>query len=795
MLYSVLSILCIALLLAITAGCLMSIFQKNGKSAVDFIRQFKKGNCIVVYLSAIPIYWIGYVYAGNHIILSLVSAVKNAVNLVAWKYDLSVISALMRDNVFYAFAVLFCYALAASNTVLFIVSILHQNIWEWCQARAWEISRKEKLLLVGNNEENLRIYSSQKEINEAYKKMKFKEKKDSTLKIKAPMILDEFSSDEKTAFYAERVNFTSQKRGNLSSNGKESDKGNLLAKQSGVEKYCLSVLKKSLKKRQGKCIIVVNMKDDADNISLCRAIIDCISEFLKENEKTESVVSILERIRIYVFGNPEYETIYDTISDLSKGSIRYVNKYRQISMDFIDKYPLTQFMTDAQIDYESSLISPDVDVNVALIGFGKTNRQLFLTSVTNNQFLTEIDGKMAIKPVHYYAFDNRNPKNDKNFNHSYRRFENEFKAEIEIQKASPEKSPYLPLPDLPSDVHYEHLDINDGEFYTRIKRILSGSKKFNYVIIAFGSDLENIDMAHKMVEKKQEWGLSDTYIFVKVRDNKHKYKIFSEKKAFVIGNECESVYHIDFIDDDRILTMAKMRNRIYDLEAEIEKRRKDVESLKIENKDERDKALSDAVNKIDTAGVYSEADYKWYVKKEEIERESNIYACLSLRSKLHLMGLDYCHKNEKPNALPLDNDAYLSLYAQTDMPEFYEDVLADGKKIVKYNLNFRESRRKTMAIHEHMRWNSYMLTKGLVPASKEMILNDKDKNGKNYVLRHHGNITSFDGLVEYRQMLARRDGESEENYEKIKYDYQLLDDAHWLLGRNNYKIIKKESWS
>ena len=73
-------------------------------------------------------------------------------------------------------------------------------------------------------------------------------------------------------------------------------------------------------------------------------------------------------------------------------------------MDFIDKYPLTRFMTEDQIDYDTSLIHNDVDINVALIGFGKTNQQLFLTSVANNQFMTEENGEKVAKPVHYYSF-------------------------------------------------------------------------------------------------------------------------------------------------------------------------------------------------------------------------------------------------------------------------------------------------------------------------------------------------------------------------------------------------------
>lgn len=112
---------------------------------------------------------------------------------------------------------------------------------------------------------------------------------------------------------------------------------------------------------------------------------------------------------------------------------------------------------------------------------------------------------------------------------------------------------------------------------------------------------------------------------------------------------------------------------------------------------------------------------------------------------------------------------------------------------------FAESRRKTMAILEHLRWNSFMISKGIIPASREQILNEMQErdgklrhtNGKNYALRRHGNLTTFEGLVTFRQMLAERDSDTEADHDVIKYDYQLLDDAFWLLDRNGYKIVRR----
>ena len=132
-------------------------------------------------------------------------------------------------------------------------------------------------------------------------------------------------------------------------------------------------------------------------------------------------------------------------------------------------------------------------------------------------------------------------------------------------------------------------------------------------------------------------------------------------------------------------------------------------------------------------------------------------------------------------------------------------MTAYGKPIVRYDLDFKSSRRKNMAIHEHLRWNSYMISKGTIPATKSQILEEttvvdgkvRYTDGKNYAVRRHGNLTTYDGLVEFRQMTARRDlvdGEDlatlEEKKDVIRYDYQLLDDAYWLLTETGQKIIK-----
>ena len=198
------------------------------------------------------------------------------------------------------------------------------------------------------------------------------------------------------------------------------------------------------------------------------------------------------------------------------------------------------------------------------------------------------------------------------------------------------------------------------------------------------------------------------------------------------------------------------------------------------------------------ASVKERVEHDWYVNLSQTQRDSNLYGILSLRSKLQMMGLDLCPRDTK-GVTPLTAEEYFAIYAGDDLPRDSGLPHVFGKPIFKYDLNFPYSRRRNLAVHEHLRWNSFMLSKGFIPSSIDKIKNEtvtvngkiEYTNGKRFDIRRHGNLTTFDGLVTFRKMIAARDNTDELKTDKIKYDYQLLDDAWWLLDRCGYVIIKR----
>lgn len=723
--YNVVTAICFALLTAEVAYVIINMCIKDRVSRITFLRGFKKGKCVLIYISAIPLYFIGHLYAGQSVLEGFFGAINKIINLVVLKYENASVQALMDANLFYEITIYYCFILIGINAVMFTLSLTHQYMWQFFRSLKSKFTRKDKLIIFGFNRNSVNIYTSDN--------------------VHDKTIIEKISPQDCTSLYFKKISYIS----------------------SNSTKFISNVFREINRKNKNYTVII-NTENDERNLALCRVFINELGRVSAEDRK-----KIFCKLSVYVFGDPRFEAVYGDVVSNAYGCIHYVNKYQKIAMSFIDRYPFTRFMDGKQIDYQYSIVKQDVDINVCMIGFGKTNRQIFLTSVANNQFLTNIDGKLCLKPVNYYIFDKDKAENNKNLNHNYYRFKNE------CSELNPED--YLPFPELPAREKYLQLDVNDNRFYNNIRAVVSGDKRnANFVIIAFGTDLENIDMAQKLIEKRREWAL-DFIIFVKVRAL-HEEQVFLESdNCYFIANEQEEVFNITEITGDNIFRMAQMRNEIYDLEYTITHDK----NVKVDDKliEENRRA----------------ANEKWYCEKSQLERESSLYCCLSLKSKLHLMGLDYCRKNEGGSALT--EEEYLRIYAAGDMPDrdTYKQT-ADGKKIVNYTLDFADSRRTALAVHEHQRWNSFMISKGLIPSSKEQILNEttlkngklKHTNGKNYSLRRHGNITTFEGLVEFRKLITERDHSDELENDVIKYDYQLLDDASWLLNENGFKIVRKD---
>lgn len=770
--YDIISAVIIAILTGILVAVIITLFAKGRSERIRFIRTFKKGKCALIYIAAIPIYLMGIYFAGGEFFPSLFNAISQSVILVVLRYEIVEVAALMAESLLFSVATYFCFALVALNAVLFSVSLFHEWAWRRLVRSHWIKKTAEKVMVIGYNPESLSIYwsvkgdrpeSETKKRKSSYKKREKGENKSEKKRTVRPpkkkgepkkkvdrIIVDNLTPELATSLFIDGVHFISS--------------------DDVAFEACELIEHKKLDENV-KATVVVNTGDDERNLEICRTLQAALAKevgAVSEEEKTKYITELFSSINIYVFGSPTFEALYEKVSTSAFGCIHYVNKYKQIATDFIDKHPISAYIPKEYIN-EDTTVKESLDINVALVGFGKTNQQIFLTSVANNQFLTRNeDGKVVLKQINYTIFDKDPTENNKNLNHNY----NRFKQEI-IDK---DRSGYLEIPDEPAHTDFTHFDINDPEFYKRIQSMCQKRDSVTAVIIAFGDDLENIDLAEKLLEKKGEWGATSLKIFVKVRSGNARFDVFKSEDCFLIGCEDEVAYSLDRITNDRITKMAMARNLLYAIESDYKKVIIDGEG-KLRSDEELVKAAS----------------FKWFVSMTQLERESNVYAALSLRSKLHLIGLDY----KLDGGVGLDEKVFDERYDTKERKKNGNHEVK-GKPLYLPTFEFTKTRRGMLALQEHYRWNSYMITHGIVPADINTILNERVEsngeirfsNGKNYAYRRHGNITTADGLVRFRRIVAERDGVNELDKDVIRYDYQLMDDAFWLINHHGYTLCE-----
>lgn len=785
--------LCLLIMCALAAFVIAQFYNKDRRDRWAYIKSFKRGKFAAIYFVAVPIYFLAFMNDGSSVWGSILLGFKSSIDLVVLKFDYNSVNALINANTLFAITANLCFVMVLINAFLFGLSVFGQLLINGVRKTQFRHSTTATLVVGYNKHNDMILDSTKGKVNIA--------------------VLAKLAADDKDDLFVKGVPYFDMKDGaNIAEFlTKKFGKAILpdcvpLPDDGDMEKWYAAEQKQNYGKRLLNIIVnyekITNEKtkeericcDDDKNV-IC---VQQISNYIIDNNLNKCVNNGKYGIKAFVFGEPENENSYLYFTEKTSGLVQYINKYRLGAIDFIDKYPMTQFMDARYIDYDSACLKDDAEINFIFIGFGKSNQQLFLSSVANNQFIEKdgSDGKVKIKQVHYSIFDKKNAENDKNLNHSYWRIKNECKWFLRDDTDAAKKErdeKYLPMPDEPAILDElgedgkKCVDINDVEFYNKIKGVIDGStgkNTYSYIAISFGADLENIDLAEKLTAKIAEWNVEDAVkIFAKVRNPKLAVKVGEEKRPYLqYGNEAEVAYNIDVILREKMSAMAMQRDIAYNLCKEG----RSVESLSADEL---------AVRKL----LYT----KKMNEKTQYERLSNLYAILSLRFKLQLLGLDYKPSDAVDKGISIGE--YLSKYAEGDTPDYimaagkttYDDTVAPidvNYDVLNYN---KESTRYKLAQQEHYRWNSYMLCSGIIPASRAEILNEKKANGdytngKNYALRRHGNITTFDGLVEFREMIEKRDDKPAGKEDVIRYDFQILDHAYWVLREMGYTIVQKQ---
>lgn len=646
------------------------------------------------------------------------------------------------------------------NIAYKILLMISPRIYSSIAYKRWKRLQGKRILLVGNNDENLRLY-----------------KTSSTIKT---LILSENRTDT-SSLIEERIQFYKPQQNNNISDDEAF--GNIVS----------ALLDNTLNHKRNSIVLIINTQNDERNLRLCKSAVSIVSkkiDIIKHTSKFDnsrinknktyerdlvcmeqkrSIVEKLERVRIIVIGNRKYKELYEALEDASYGTLKYTNYYRMTSVDFSYSHPMTKYLND-KMSLHNGCIPSGLELNVIFVGFGNTNQELFQDFFVTNQYIFKTTNQSIpmLKPIHYYIIDReKNALHSIDLNHSMFRYLFDFIPSLKEGRTI--KEDYLELPPIPFDNQSLHLDINSEQFYETINRICKKHyKSINYIIIAFGNDFNNLELAHRLAAKKTEWELEDLHIFVKVR-----YK-HNKSVAEFLNNECcgytpfgNSEYTIQQLTNNTIENIAYKRKKL---------------TLNTNAIQEHNGKLSDST--INTL-------YKWYTM-HPFMRRSSIYNILALRPKLQLIGMDFVQKGTDPSAHHISQEEYFVLYAKGCKPQRTHDPKLFRGSMYDYdNMTFPKDYtenipRRNLCVQEHYRWNAFMIKCGFIPPTISKI-----KNGfvRDYTKqRMHANLCSFNALFDFRRIRASVKHTDEAKEDVIGYDYKLMDEAWFFLNACGYVI-------
>ena len=718
--------ICLIYMLAILITVIVQLSTASRKERLKQIKSFKRGKCALIYFAVVPLYFLAYRYNGAAVEAAIWNSVKSCIDIVVLKYDYATVAPLMAANLFYKITIETTFALIALNAFMFSISFCGQFLLNFFSLFVTSRLRKKVIVVVGNNPQSIEILKS----------IKKKQGK--------AVLMDQMSRELRDEAYLNRADCVN------------------LSKEDDVGKKIYKLFRKFDKKQ---VFIIFNCEDDAVSLRYVKQL----CKMIHEKQLTDLPLTRSCGLQAYVFAERANESSFAHYEEASCGLIKFVNRHEQIAMDFVENHPLTQYMSSQQIDEDSATIKKEVNLNVIMVGFGKLNETLFLTSVSNNQFLTKVDGKLQPKTVNYHIYDRNYPAgkiakentsiHSKGLNHGYMRYVKFLEENANAQ------ADYLEFVPEPAKLQFHPCDVTHKEFYASLEATLKNPNAYSYVIVSLGTDIENLEIAEKLQQKFHEWNLpSFIKIFVKVRDKKLVKEIEKDFTGDLIeffGTDCDTVYNAKKILNEDMTSMAKMRHLYYMAEA-----------LKKANKAITDEELE------------RRAREKWYTKYKQFQRESNIFACLSIRMKLQLLGYDYARAGNDVSK------EFLEKYENGDA-RTPSNLEVDGKRIWNYSNaeQDRDSIRHTFAVQEHQRWCANMICNGVIPSSIAEIKGES--GGRILEKRQHGNLTTMEGLVRYRKIADPQSNASEEEKDVIRYDYQLMDDIVWLLHKCGYRLIKR----
>lgn len=394
------------------------------------------------------------------------------------------------------------------------------------------------------------------------------------------------------------------------------------------------------------------------------------------------------------------------------------------------KYPPALFLGKNSFNADDGTLKDGVRPVVAFFGFDETVAEIFKALVSTFVACISQDGSIREKqiPIRFFV---RGRQRGQVTGMPY------FSAAERLAACKEHSRLYYELPGLPCDV--TATTTSDEKAVA----LLAAEGTCVWAVVARG----NRERAGKIKCLLERAGVKHVVFYAsEVGEENYRGAV-----GFDTGEQCADF----FLRAER---MAYVRNLVYDAEAS-------------KGGDSYLKALDDARKKWKKSA---------FDRASEIKRDSNLYASVAIRQILLTVGFDCAETGED---------------AKAEFDEIYDEGnprVRDDKGVIVYDnaTCARKSLRTALAEREHLRWNAYMFASGVSPATKE----EYRTVNKNVLLGagRHINLTTWRGLEDFRKEEARAKGTDEESTDVQRYDFQLADEAAFILENSGFRIVRGE---
>jgi hypothetical protein len=462
--------------------------------------------------------------------------------------------------------------------------------------------------------------------------------------------------------------------------------------------------------------------------------------------KDQEVMTLVEKLNRHYQQHPKsrvktfilYEDrqnlpIYESFSQ-EKHKIRFFSYHQLIAQQLILEYPLTSFLPREFIDTEKATLD-DVTIQYHLLGFGRTNLEIYRHLFIINQFPPKASKFFGKEITNYYK-----PTIEYNI---YRDPANSLIAVPNFKIPSASKKDYLPNPPISIATEEINTTFHDGSFVKHFDKHLKKSDPYHVLIIAFDDDVMNLRVLQQVLAYLIEKRLTHYHLFVQVtnRDYVQTSHLFKQKNVIAFGF------------GDYGYSLNQITNPIFTKIA------KQIQAT-----------LNPAV------------PFNSLVSEE---KESLLYEAISLRFKLNLMGLDLA---VQPKGLSEANffkryDVDEQSIFHRSHPRAKNDADLNRYKPVAKKL------RNLLARQEHLRWTANQITKGYIPMSTEEMI--ATKSYVDHQVKKDARLTSFEGLFDLHHDLVHNLSFSFSDADLIYPFFHTMDHLYDILKNTPFQVVDK----